>query len=182
MDISKEIVLVSQIRIDKWFNLPFILAMADHRLREMGVTLRLIGPPNDFVSERLTKLEIKYVNVENYVSWTERSLPWSEIIKQYDNNLFVCGSNQGFLGTFGEEVISHGFHLICYNIGFEKIESNLMFANNQVELRNNLFDFFAFHDKRDELKMLNTKNSNGLNLCKEDIRKLEFVFGINNEI
>jgi hypothetical protein len=178
--LDKEIILVSRISTDKWFNLPFILAMRDKRLQEVGLSLTIIGC-SDAVSERLLNLEIKYSEVENYINRVPQNIKWEEIVDKYSNNLFVTGSNQGFLGNLGEDVIDAKLLLTCYNIGFDEMNGNLMFANNQLDFRKNLFNIFNDSKYQEDLRLLNDLHSRSLLLTKDDRNQLDILFKLNNK-
>ncbi len=150
-----KLVLVSRIDFDKWFHLPFVMALKSERIRKLGVEIHLIGPSSP-LTERILNMELRFTETQDFVVRHNKSIPMAEIFKQYsESSLFVADSVYDYLGYYCADVITAGCMLTCYNIGFREIPASLMFANTLAQLEDNIYRVIANESDSKKLKHLN---------------------------
>lgn len=163
-----KLVLVNRLDFDKWFHLPFIMALKSERLRKLGIDIHLIGPSSP-ATERILNLELRYTETYDFVKRHNKTIPMAEIFREYsDNSLFVADSVYDYLGYYCADVIKSDCLLTCYNIGFKKINHNLMFANTLAELEENIFRIITNPDANSELRSINQSKAKEYYLTTAD--------------
>lgn len=168
-----KLVLVSRVDFDKWFFLPFIMALKTERMRQLDIQLHLIGPSSP-LAERILNLELKYTETIGFVKRTNQSVPIADIFKEYgENSLFVADSVYDYLGFYCADVITSGCLLTCYNIGFKPIPRNLMFANTLEELEDNIYQVITNSEARSVLRAINQGKAEEYSLTDADKATLD---------
>ncbi|AQX08240.1 hypothetical protein [Elizabethkingia ursingii] len=152
--------VISRIASDKNFFLDLLYAVDFlRREKKIDIKLNFIGAVYNYIIFDTLKRFTMVSGIEDLVSFTERSIPISEINKS-DNDYYLNFSIGDFIGYSGIEATKKGFKTLFYNVDFEynkKQYDSIVFLSGYKEFIEVLILLNEDKNKIDELIRLENK-------------------------
>ena len=153
--------IISRIAEDKIFFIDLLYAIAFlRREKKIDVKLNFIGAIYNYTIFNTLKRFIIVSGIDDLVSFTEKSIPISEISKS-SNDYYLNFSIGNFIGYSGIEATKNGFNTLFYNVDFDYDKQqyeSIIFLSGLEDFIQILISLNVDKNKIDELIQLGNKD------------------------